>query len=152
VVNSDNLYPAPALESLARLSEPGVVLFDKDALVSRSNIPADRIASFAICVVGPDGYLQAIVEKPNSRDLAAAGPDPPVSMNCWRFSPSIFEACRRVPLSRRGELELPAAVNLAIASGSRFRVVRSREGVLDLSRRGDVSAVEERLHGQAPRP
>ena len=147
VINSDNYYPVPALAALAGLSEPGLVLFERDALIAASNISAGRIASFAVCVVGADGYLEAILEKPDEEALAALGPDPPVSMNCWRFSSAIFDACRRVPLSRRGELELPMAVREAIAAGMRFKVVRSREGVLDLSSRADVAAVAERLRG-----
>ena len=39
------------------------------------------------------------------------------------------------------------AVNTAIAEGVRFKVVRCREGVLDLSRRGDIAAVAEKLRG-----
>jgi glucose-1-phosphate thymidylyltransferase len=151
-VNSDNLYPISALSALADLSGPGVALFERGALTARSNIPADRIASFAVCRVGADGYLEEILEKPNPAILASLGPGALVSMNCWRFSPAIFEACRRVPLSPRGELELPMAVREAIARGVRFRVVRSREGVLDLSRRSDVAAVAERLRGVSAEP
>jgi dTDP-glucose pyrophosphorylase len=147
VINSDNYYPVPALAALAGLSEPGVVLFEKEELIAASNIPAERIASFAVCVIGADGYLEAILEKPDEKTLAGLGPDPPVSMNCWRFSRGIFAACRRVPLSPRGELELPMAVREAIAAGMRLKVVRSREGVLDLSRRADIAAVAERLRG-----
>jgi glucose-1-phosphate thymidylyltransferase len=73
-------------------------------------------------------------------------------MNCWRFSPAIFEACRRLQPSPRGELELPMAVREAIASGVRFKVVRCREGVLDLSRRSDIPAVAERLRGVSADP
>lgn len=147
VINSDNYYPVSALAALAGLSEPGVALFERDSLIAASNIPADRIASFAVCVVGADGYLEAILEKPDEKTLAGLGPDPPVSMNCWRFSSAIFAACRRVPLSPRGELELPMAVREAMAQGMRFKVVRCREGVLDLSRRADIAAVAERLRG-----
>src|SRR5437667_84726 len=86
-----------------------------------------------------DAGLEAIREKPDAGTLARLGPEAPVSMNCWRFSSAIFGACRRVPLSPRGELELPMAVNTAIAEGVRFKVVRCREGVLDLSRRGDIA-------------
>ncbi len=152
VINSDNYYPVTALAALAGLSEPGVALFDRDALIARSNIPPDRIASFAVCVVGADGYLEAILEKPDEKTLAGLAPDAPVSMNCWRFSSGIFAACRRVPLSRRGELELPMAVREAIVSGARFKVVRSREGVLDLSRRADIAAVAESLRGVSADP
>jgi glucose-1-phosphate thymidylyltransferase len=74
------------------------------------------------------------------------GEEPLVSMNCWRFSPEIFRACREVPLSSRGELELPLAVQHAVsAHGARFQAVLCREGVLDLSSRADIPAVAERL-------
>lgn len=151
-VNSDNIYPVSALSALADLAEPGVALFERASLVALSNIPADRIASFALCTVSVDGYLEAILEKPDTAAIAAFGPDAFVSMNCWRFSPAIFEACRSVPVSPRGELELPMAVREAIAHGLRFKVVRSREGVLDLSRRSDVAAVAERLRGISAEP
>jgi glucose-1-phosphate thymidylyltransferase len=147
VINSDNIYPVSALSALVRLSEPGAALFERGALIAQSNIPAERIASFAVCIVGEDGYLEEILEKPDPAALASFGPGAPVSMNCWRFSPAIFEACRRVSLSPRGEIELPMAVRKAIASGVRFKVVRCREGVLDLSRRSDIAAVAERLRG-----
>jgi dTDP-glucose pyrophosphorylase len=152
VVNSDNIYPVSALSALVGLSEPGAALFERDALIAQSNIPAERIAAFAVCRVGPDGYLEEILEKPDKAALASLPPDAPVSMNCWRFSRSLFEFCRRVPLSSRGELELPAAVQEAIRAGVRFRVVRCREGVLDLSRRSDVVAVAERLRGRTADP
>ncbi len=151
-VNSDNLYPVSALKALADLPEPGVALFEREALVAGSNIPAERIASFALCSVSMDGYLEAILEKPDAEAVAAFGPEALVSMNCWRFSPGIFPACRRVPLSERGELELPMAVRDAMAAGERFRVVRCRAGVLDLSRRADVAAVAERLRGLSADP
>jgi glucose-1-phosphate thymidylyltransferase len=152
VINSDNLYPVSALAALAALSEPGAALFERDALIAQSNIPARRIASFAVCSVSADGYLEVIVEKPDAETLARLGPGAPVSMNCWRFSSAIFAACRRVPPSPRGELELPMAVREAMEQGVRFRVVRCREGVLDLSRRADIGAVAERLRGVAADP
>ena len=55
--------------------------------------------------------------------------------------------------SARGELELPLAVQHAIDSyGSRFLTFPVHTGVLDLSRRGDVAGVEERLRGVEARP
>ncbi len=146
VVNSDNYYPADVLRELRLLSEPGTALFSRSSLLERGNIEAERLRSFAICTVAPDGYLAAILEKPDAAALAAAGPDPWISMNCWRFSPGIFEPCRQTPLSPRGEKELPRAVNEAISAGRiRIRVLLARGGVLDLSRRADIAAVAERL-------
>jgi glucose-1-phosphate thymidylyltransferase len=68
-----------------------------------------------------------------------------ISMNCWRLPPVIFDFCRLLTPSSRGELELPQAIHNAIAAGLRLRVVRSAEGVLDLSRRADIAAVASRL-------
>jgi dTDP-glucose pyrophosphorylase len=57
-----------------------------------------------------------------------------------------------VPLSRRGEYELPEAVGLAVARGLKFRVVQAAGAVLDLSRPSDVALVSERLSHVEPRP
>ncbi len=74
-------------------------------------------------------------------------------MNCWRFAPSIFDACRRIEPSPRGELELPAAVRYAVrVLHERFRVIAVDTGVLDLSRREDIAEVERRLADVDPRP
>jgi dTDP-glucose pyrophosphorylase len=75
-----------------------------------------------------------------------------VSMNCWRFDARIFEACRLVPRSPRGEFELPEAVALATTRGVRFRALPAGGPVLDLSRRADAADVERRLAGVEPRP
>ena len=152
VMNGDNLYPVPALRELARLEEPGLPGFERDDLVRSSNIQPDRIASFALLAVDPDGYLTGILEKPSPATVAKAGANAPISMNCWRFDRRIFDACRDVPPSARGELELPGAVAVAVARGMRFRVLPARGPVLDLSGRSDAVEVGRRLAGVVPRP
>jgi dTDP-glucose pyrophosphorylase len=146
-LNADNLYPARALGDLAALGEPGFPAFDADDLVRSSNIPAARVRAFALVEVDDEGYLTRIVEKP-SGDL----PHTYVSMNCWRFDERIFDACRDVPRSARGEYELPEAVGLAASRGVRFKAVPARGPVLDLSRRADAADVAQRLSGVAPTP
>ena len=148
VINSDNHYPVEALRALRELDEPATALFARSTLLAESNVEPERVRAYAICTVSPDGYLAGIIEKPSPEDLAAAGPDPLISMNCWRFSPAIFDACRATPLSPRGEKELPRAVDEGVrAKNLRLRVLEGRGGVLDLSRRADVAAVAERLRG-----
>jgi dTDP-glucose pyrophosphorylase len=56
--------------------------------------------------------------------------------------------CRRVEPGPRGELELTAAVADMVAAGRPFRVEFCRGGVLDLTGRGDIAAVEQRLAGR----
>ena len=61
------------------------------------------------------------------------------------FSPAIFNACRTVPVSPRGELELSTAVKKLVQQGARLKVLCCRGGVLDLSQRADIPQVVSRL-------
>jgi dTDP-glucose pyrophosphorylase len=147
VLNADNLYPVPALRALAALDEPGLPVFERDDLIASSNIAPERIQSFALIDVDPDGILTRIVEKPAPGEIPGPGEPMLISMNCWRFDARIFSACRDVAPSPRGELELPVAVMLAVRRGVRFRAVPARGPVLDLSRRADAAEVGRRLRG-----
>ena len=152
VLNSDNLYPAPVLRSLVELDEPGLPGYRRDDLVRDSGFPAERVNAFAAIEVDDRSYLKRIIEKPGADYYEATGPGALISMNVWRFDERIFAACRDVPVSKRGEYELPEAVGLAVTRGMPCRVVPASGAVLDLSRRGDVALVSERLAGQEPRP
>jgi glucose-1-phosphate thymidylyltransferase len=146
VLNADNYYPVDVYRALGALDGPGLAAFRRDALVRLGTIDPERVRSFALLRLTPAGDLEDIVEKPDEGTLAAAGESAYVSMNCWRFGPSIFEACRRVAPSPRGELELPEAVRYAVRRmGERYRAIPFEAGVLDLSRRGDVAEVAQRL-------
>lgn len=166
-MNADNLYPVPVLSELAASSEPALPIFEPEDLVKSSNIPAERIRSFAFLDVDELGYLVGIVEKPKSdprnsvlppeggshETAGAAGSHGKyISMNCWRFDERIFHACREVPLSARREYELPEAVGVAVRHGVRFRTFAAKGPVLDLSTRSDTTDVSRRLAGIVPRP
>ena len=150
VVNGDNYYAVRTLASLVGRAGAATALYPADTLIALSNIPADRIRAFALGVV-EHGRLARIVEKPTPEQAAALG-GALVSMTCWRMPPAIHAACRRVTRSVRGEFELVDAVNALMADGVRFEVVVANEGVLDLSRRGDVAAVERALAGVTVEP
>jgi dTDP-glucose pyrophosphorylase len=150
VMNADNLYPVDAVRRLAQLDGPGLPVFERHALVGSSNIPAERVAAFALVETDARGDLVRIEEKPSTERMQAAGPRALVSMNCWRFDERIFDACRDVPRSTRGEFELPHAVGLAVERGVRFQTVAAIGPVLDLSRRSDVADVSRRLAGMEP--
>ncbi len=150
VLNGDNYYSPEALRSLQSLDEPGLVAFDRAGLLARrqSNLDRERMARFAVVQADSDGRLIRLLEKPDMA-IYDALPEPVlVSMNCWRFSPTIFRACERVSESQRGELELTSAVQVAIDSlGEAFKVLASSAQVLDLSERGDVATVWRYLRG-----
>lgn len=137
VVNSDNLYPVEGLRRLRNEARPALIGFERSSLIAKSNISEDRIAKFAAVEIDDARNLIRIVEKP--KDIAASSY---VSMNAWLFSPKIFDACKAIGPSERGEYEITAAVQYAIdVLGERFAVVTSNEGVLDLSSRADIESV-----------
>jgi glucose-1-phosphate thymidylyltransferase len=152
MINSDNYYPVEALCGLREAPGAAVAIFDQETLVAKSNIPADRIAKFAVVEGEPrqDGTtrLKRIIEKPDSATLARLPRPLGVSMNCWRFSPAIFEACRSIKPSPRGELEITDAVQYAADQlNEQFSIVWCKAAVLDLSSRNDIEPVAERLAG-----
>lgn len=149
VLNGDNCYPTEALRLLCSAPGPAVAGFDRDALIRQGNIPAARIARFAILQPRHDGCLQAIREKPSDQELAALQGPVMVSMNCWRFGPDIFRACRAIDRSPRGEYELPDAVMYSMTQlGQCYRVFPVQAGVLDLSCQSDIAGVQQRLQDE----
>lgn len=150
VLNSDNYYPQRAYSALISSSQAAVAAFDRDVLVERGNIAADRVRAFAVLDVAQDGNLRGVVEKPDQTVNINTPQARWVGMNLWAVDSVIVDACRRVPLSVRGEYELPQAVNLAITEGAAVKAFFIHEPVLDLSRRSDVAAVAEHLLHLSP--
>lgn len=141
VVNSDNLYPVSDLKKLNELNQAGLIGFERKGLIEKSNIPPERIEKFAVIENDENGFLTEIIEKPKK-----VAENSLVSMNAWIFSPKIFEACEKIGISPRGEYELTAAVMFAVEKLSEnFKVIKSENGVLDLSSRADITSVAEYL-------
>jgi glucose-1-phosphate thymidylyltransferase len=146
VMNADNYYPVAAYAALRDLGEPGLAAFGRDALLADGHIAPERIMKFALLDIDADGYLRRIIEKPDAEAARAIGSTARVSMNLWCFDTGIFDPCRTVAPSSRGELELPVAVQHAIdAYGRRFRAVPIDAPVLDLSSRADIAVVADAL-------
>jgi glucose-1-phosphate thymidylyltransferase len=153
VLNADNYYPVDVLRALVSLDGPGLPAFRRSTLIADGNIDPDRIRSYALLTIAADGMLEDIIEKPDPHTFARFGDDVRVSMNCWRFGPSIFEACRRITPSARGELELPEAVRYAVTvMDERLMTFPIEAAVLDLSNRSDIAEVERRLAHIEARP
>jgi len=148
VINSDNYYPPEAFATLGKLKSAGLAGFERSAMLAGSNIEPERIAKFAIIEIDDDGFMKHILEKPTPQQLAAAKEPVCLSMNCWRFTKKIFEACRHIKPSARGELEIPDAVQYAINNlGEKFKVAVMKAAVLDMSSRKDVGPIAAKLKG-----
>lgn len=140
MANGDNLYPREGIEALAQQDGNALLGFDKEALIAGSNIPRDRISAFAL-VKSEDGKFTGLVEKPTAEQIEELGPEAPVSMNLFAFTSEIFDACKRIEKSARGEYEIVDAVALL----EEVRVIPVKGGVLDLSRRDDINDVAKAL-------
>ncbi|MEK7239965.1 MAG: sugar phosphate nucleotidyltransferase [Gemmatimonadota bacterium] len=148
VLNSDNYYPVTSISALCALGGAGLVAYEGEALAREGNIDRERVMHYALLDIDEQERLRDIVEKPGADHPLARQAQHWVSMNLWSFTPRFFEACARVTPSARGELELQSAVMIAVRElGEVFRVVRAREGVLDLSRRADVATIAGFLRG-----
>jgi glucose-1-phosphate thymidylyltransferase len=148
LINSDNYYPMQACQELRLMDEPGLAGFERDSMIAMSNIPADRVVKFAAAQIDELGYLKKIIEKPDEKTLAAMGKEVYLSMNCWMFGPKIFQACRKIKPSPRGEMEITDAVQYAMDHlEEKFRVLKFNLPVLDLSSRSDIAPVAARLAG-----
>jgi dTDP-glucose pyrophosphorylase len=147
VVNGDNLYPVSSCRALVEHGAPALAAFSRAGLLADGLIPPERILKFAL-VAARDGWLERIIEKPDATTLAGFGEDVCVSMNSWVVPPHLPDIVRHLPLSPRGELELPLAMQALVESGVGVRVFTSNEPVLDLSSRGDIAALELRLRGR----
>ena len=153
VFNSDNYYYPRTVAALAAAPAPASVAYEREGLVARSNIPADRIARFAVMDIDSGGLLRGIVEKPRNPDAFARGGKLYVSMNCFLLTREIFAACGAIePDPVRKEYELPTAVQYTIDRlGLKYRAVPSAEGVLDLTGRADIEPVRRMLAGHVVR-
>lgn len=146
VMNADNYYPVAAYAALRDLNAPGLIAFGRDALMADGLIAPERILRFALLDIDSEGRLRRIVEKPDAEAAAVMQHAPFVSMNLWAFDARIFEPCRTVTPSSRGELELPLAVQHAIDDYDlELRAVPMHAPVLDLSSRADIAGVASRL-------
>jgi dTDP-glucose pyrophosphorylase len=142
VINSDNYYPPESLAAVREGQGPGTVLFEQESLLRGGNIPAERVRRFAVAKIDAHGFLTRIIEKPDDATLASLPRPLWLSMNCWRLSAPLFDACRAIKPSPRGEFELTDAVQYSIdVLGQRYRTVGVHSPVLDLTSRGDVAAV-----------
>jgi|WetSurMetagenome_2_1015567.scaffolds.fasta_scaffold25116_2 dTDP-glucose pyrophosphorylase len=146
VINSDNYYPAEALAALRETDSCATVAFDGKALVESGNIPEERISKYALLEPDDDFFLKRIIEKPSEEFMKKHAGRMYISMNCWRFSRSIFEACRSIEPSVRGEYEIASAVEYAISYlNEKFRMIPVSLGVLDMTGRSDIRSVESFL-------
>jgi glucose-1-phosphate thymidylyltransferase len=147
VVNGDNLYPAAVVDAIRALPGMGMAGFRAQALLAWSGQPQSRVTAYAAIVTDANGRLCGIEEKPSEAQVAALGPDPLISMNCWRVTPAILPVLASLEPSARGEYELPTAILALVEAGEEVRVLPVATAVPDLTSVEDIPRVSAYLDG-----
>ncbi len=141
--NGDNYYLGDVVGRLMAYNggDCACAGYDRAALIANSNIEPERIRRFAVIEVDRNGYLTKIVEKPENPDKDY--PNASVSMNAFRFTSDIVQACEMTPPDpkNKDELLITKAVEIYIDEMHRpMKVIPVREGVIDLTQKGDVNS------------
>lgn len=133
-LHGDSILRANPGDVVARRRET-----DADAVLLVEEVSREAARGLGVCVTDDAGRLERIVEKPD---------DPPsrlVQTSFFAFSPRIFEACRAIEPSARGEFELPAAITHLLETGGRVETVRLDGWRVNVNDHQDVDAAERRL-------
>jgi glucose-1-phosphate thymidylyltransferase len=134
VMLGDNVFRANLGDVLRRQRET-----DTDAAFLVEEVPESAASRYGVCVTNDAGEIVDVVEKPD---------DPPsrlVMTGFYTFSPAIFDACRLVQPSARGEYELTDAIHLLIESGRRIDAIRMDGWRVDVGYPEDRERAEKRL-------
>jgi glucose-1-phosphate thymidylyltransferase len=134
VMLGDNVFRANLGEVLRRQRDS-----DTDAAFLVEEVSESAASRYGVCVTNDAGEIVDVVEKPD---------DPPsrlVMTGFYSFSPAIFDACRLVQPSDRGEYELTDAIHLLIESGRRIDAIRMDGWRVDVGYPEDRERAEQRL-------
>lgn len=130
----DNIFRANLTDVVRRHQEDRA-----DAAFLVEKVPDEEAGRYGVCVTNEYGEITDIVEKPA---------DPPsnlVTTGFYTFTPAIFDACRLVQPSDRGEYELSDAVDLLIESGRTIDALRLDGWRIDIGYPDDREEAERRL-------
>lgn len=134
VLNGDNVFGSPIRPAVERQRSPGV-----DATILVEEVPEARAATTGVVTTDGEDRVTDLVEKPD---------DPPattVTTGCYVLPPDVFEACRLLRPSDRGEYELTDAVSVLVAAGLTVEAVRLSGWRINVNTPADRDSAEERL-------
>ncbi|WP_440991910.1 sugar phosphate nucleotidyltransferase [Haloarchaeobius baliensis] len=116
-----------------------------DGAVLVEEVPAEEASRYGVCRLDEDGQIEHIVEKPD---------DPPstlVATGLYAFTDDVFDACRRIEPSDRGEYEISDAINEYV-TGHDVEAVSLAGWRVDVGYPRDRNEADRRLVGDTPTP
>lgn len=106
-----------------------------------------ELAELGVCMTAPDGRVERVVEHPSAEERRAGL----VVGGFYAFSPIIFEACRAIEPSARGEYELPDALTWLVRHGHRVAASPLRGTRVNVNTPHDLERARALLEGRALR-
>jgi glucose-1-phosphate thymidylyltransferase len=131
VLNGDNVFAGsvrPAIERARDEPVNGVVLVEE--------LPRADARETGV-VETKDGQITGLVEKPD---------DPPSTLattGCYVLPEAVFDACRLLRPSERGEYELADAVDLLVGAGATVEAIRYDGERCNVNTEADIERAEE---------
>ncbi len=147
ICNGDNLYSCDAFKQLRkeRKTPNALISYARSAL----NYSDERLVSFAVMDIDSQGYLKALVEKPNPETIEKYRDhtgEIRVSMNIFSFvGKQLYPYLKNCPIHpERNEKELPEAIRLLNEKEPNQIVCFGvNENILDLTSADDIASFDQ---------
>jgi len=140
VLNGDNIYSGNLTTAVEHHTKTEV-----DITFLIDEVSLETAKQGAVCKLDADGNITGLVEKPNTPPSKYA----PTAF--YILPPEIFDACRLVKPSGRGEYELPDAIDLLIRAGYDVETVPFEGWKVNINTEDDIQQAEQKLSEQAKR-
>lgn len=140
VMLGDNVFRANIGAVVGALEADGT-----DGAVLVEEVAAAEASRYGVCQLDEAGQIDSIVEKPD---------DPPstlVATGLYAFTDGIFDACRRIEPSGRGEYEISDAID-EYATEHNVEAVSLAGWRVDVGYPRDRNEANRRLVGDSPTP
>ena len=147
ICNGDNLYSCDAFKQLRkeRKTPNALISYARSAL----NYSDERLVSFAVMDIDSQGYLKALVEKPNPETIEKYRDhtgEIRVSMNIFSFfGKQLYPYLKNCPIHPdRNEKELPEAIRLLNEKEpNQIECFGVNENILDLTSADDIARFDQ---------
>lgn len=147
ICNGDNLYSCDAFKQLRkeRKTPNALISYARSAL----NYSDERLVSFAVMDIDSQGYLKALVEKPNPETIEKYRDhtgEIRVSMNIFSFvGKQLYPYLKNCPIHpERNEKELPEAIRfLNQKEPNQIECFGVNENILDLTSADDIASFDQ---------
>lgn len=124
LMGDDFIYNADGSSEVARLL---AATPEGQCSLLSAQVDPQAVTRYGVIEMDSQGNYQRIVERP----AVDEAPSHLINISKYVLTKSVIDACRDLPVSLRGEYELPDAINTYVANGGQVKVVPAVGQYLD---------------------